>query len=951
MNTSQFYILLIAAAIVPAFTWLIIRLRKLTAEVNREKSFTDLFEQQEEAWFIFDGESLNAKEANQKALNMFGIFKKNKLREFSFKTLFNVSLPDDEANLLLHAVDNHTFNNKSLECISRLGRVFHAKVSVNRINEGDLFCRISETPLAIVHHSSQNHEPVSPPPPPAPTSIQTKTNNEMNIAPSAIRISKNIQLSDDSSGQLLINDQQQIIKVNSTICKWLNYQPDQLQLFTVRDITHHEDVAHDMLVKLFNDDMITVSGERRLLPRDGEPVFVRYRAARTAPDSAIIYFENFTEKKEHDRLLGQTKENLSALIENTTEAIFAVDVLYQITVINSVFQKLFLRKFGIELKEGDSIIEKLPLKERAEWKQKFEQVARGAILTYETEEEADDKTKSYFEISLYPVSSSDGLITGISYFARNNTERINQQRELELAKDKAEQATAAKSFFLATMSHEIRTPLNGLIGLADLLRTSGKLDPQQNNYVNKILQSGETLLQVVNDVLDFSKIEAEMMQLEKAPFPLEHLINESLDVLSIKAQEKGLVLKCNIQPNVPHIISSDKGRLRQILTNLIGNAVKFSDKGEIRVDVKLLGEQNKEVELQFAVCDSGIGIPADRIENLFKPFSQADRTTYRKFGGTGLGLTISKQIVNLMGGRIWVESKPNEGSVFYFTILANKGELPNAYTIPAFAKNQVRDNIAIAKQFPLRILVAEDNDINQLLVKNILKQLGYDAVMVSNGLEALETVRKEMFDIVLMDVQMPEMDGLEATRSIQQEISKDRQPIIIAMTAFAMDEDKQRCLDAGMQDYISKPILIEDIQHIIMKWSDIPGKKNDGTRFFEEVELIDPNALSRLTSIAEHTDVGFLTQVMNMFLSQAPLSITDIIESYRAENYTAMWQSAHKLKGTCINMGAKRLGEVCRQIEIKGKNMQMNHLKEYVSELEHVYRLTVDALQEKTTFN
>ncbi len=951
MNTSQFYILLIAAAIVPAFTWLIIRLRKLTAEVNHEKSFTDLFEQQEEAWFIFDGENLNAKEANQKALNMFGIFKKNKLHEFSFKSLFNVSLPDDEANLLLHAVDNHTFNNKSLECISRLGRVFHAKVSVNRINEGDLFCRISETPLAIAHHSSQNHEPVSTPPPPAPTSIPTKTNHEMNIAPSAIRISKNIQLSDDSSGQLLINDQQHIIKVNSTICKWLNYQPGQLQLFTVRDITHHEDVAHDMLVKLFKDDMITVSGERRLLPRDGEPVFVRYRAARTAPDSAIIYFENFTEKKEHDRLLGQTKENLSALIENTTEAIFAVDVLYQITVINSVFQKLFLRKFGIELKEGDSIIEKLPMKVRAEWKQKFEQVARGAILTYETEEEDDDKTKSYFEISLYPVSSDDGLITGISYFARNNTERINQQRELELAKDKAEQATAAKSFFLATMSHEIRTPLNGLIGLADLLRTSGKMDAQQINYVNKILQSGETLLQVVNDVLDFSKIEAEMMHLEKAPFPLEHLINESLDVLSIKAHEKGLVLKCNIQPNVPHIISSDKGRLRQILTNLIGNAVKFSDKGEIKVEVKLLGEQNHEVELQFAVHDSGIGIPADRIENLFKPFSQADRTTYRKFGGTGLGLTISKQIVNLMGGRIWVESKPNEGSVFYFTILANKGELPNAYTIPAFAKNQVRDNIAIAKQFPLRILVAEDNDINQLLVKNILKQLGYDAVMVSNGLEALETVRKEMFDIVLMDVQMPEMDGLEATRSIQQEIPKDRQPIIIAMTAFAMDEDKQRCLDAGMQDYISKPILIEDIQHIIMKWSDTPGKKNDGTRFFEEVELIDPNALSRLTSIAEHTDVGFLTQVMNMFLSQAPLSITDIIESFRAENYTVMWQSAHKLKGTCINMGAKRLGEICRQIEIKGKNMQMNHLKEYVSDLEHVYKLTVDALQEKTTFN
>ena len=412
--------------------------------------------------------------------------------------------------------------------------------------------------------------------------------------------------------------------------------------------------------------------------------------------------------------------------------------------------------------------------------------------------------------------------------ARDVSENKIMEKALLAAKAEADDANRAKSSFLATMSHEIRTPLNGVLGFSSLLMET-TLDPEQRDFANTIHKSAETLLSVVSDILDFSKIEARRLELEKASFHLREEIKACIDIMVPEAALKGLEMRLHIGENCPELVIGDVIRLRQILINLVGNAVKFTEEGEVNVSVSRLEPlEPGNVTLLFEVRDSGIGMTGEQQQKIFEPFIQADPSMTRRFGGTGLGLAISRILVELMGGSLSVVSEPGKGSTFAFTVIleldSNSGKHMGESSLQsehAHSEGNGKVTGAMATTHPLLILVAEDNTLNQKVLDMMLGRLGYHADFASNGIEVVDAVTSRPYDVILMDIQMPKMDGLEAARLIRTNLPAERQPMIIALTAHASEDDRLRCIESGMDDYLTKPInrklLTETLQSVSKK--------------------------------------------------------------------------------------------------------------------------------------
>ncbi len=662
------------------------------------------------------------------------------------------------------------------------------------------------------------------------------------------------------------------------------------------------------------------------------------------------------ERMRAEETLSEERRVLRALIDNVPDFMYVKDAQSRFVVANASLAG------SMGVKSSEELLHKTDFdfypKELADaYYQDEQNVIRTKQPLFNREEQGFDAdgNRIWLLTTKVPLYDKNGRVTGVAGIGRDITHLKKTQEEMQKATEAAEAASRAKSEFLANMSHEIRTPLNGVMGMTDLALDT-ELTAEQREYLETVKMSGDSLLTVINDILDFSKIEAGKIDLENIDFNLRESLETTLKTLALRADEKGLELLCEVAPGVPEIVRGDSSRLRQIVVNLVGNAIKFTDVGEVAIKVQLESREGSECVCQFTVADSGIGIPEDKRESIFDPFSQADTSTTRKYGGTGLGLTISTRLVRMMGGKIWMESEMGSGSQFHFTVrlgvadakeirlgtiappeilrgvrvlvvddnrtncrilegmltrwlmkptsvnggaaalaqlsaareegepynliltdmhmpdmdgfalveqIRHKPELAtatimmltsaghrgdaarcqelgvSAYLLKPIRQSELREAVArvlgarehdgaipLITRFSLQdarepdaylsVLLAEDNLVNQRLVVRLLEKRGHRVVVAGTGLEALQALEKESFDLVLMDVQMPEMDGLEATAAIREkEKSNGRHQPVVALTAHAMKGDREKCMAGGMDGYLSKPIRPQELDQLL----------------------------------------------------------------------------------------------------------------------------------------
>jgi CheY-like chemotaxis protein len=512
-----------------------------------------------------------------------------------------------------------------------------------------------------------------------------------------------------------------------------------------------------------------------------------------------------------------------------------------------------------------------------------------------------------------------------------------QELEIIKARNQAEQSAVAKEQFLTNMSHEIRTPMNGIIGFARILEDT-KLDKSQKQSVEAIKRAGENLMVIINDVLDFSKIEADKMTFEGVNFSLSKTANSVIELFGPKAKDQKIKLFCEIDPEVNDLLVGDPTRLSQILINLVGNALKFTVKGFVELLITQINETDLDTTVQFSIIDTGIGIPKNKIDSIFESFNQASNETTRIYGGTGLGLTITKKLIELQGGSISVKSEVSKGSEFSFSIQYKKGKKENALVKEKRVKQLTSDFLK-----EIKILLVEDNDLNQLLTTKIFDKWGKTIDIADNGKIAIEKIEKTHYDIILMDIQMPEMDGYDMTRYVRANMGDKSNIPIIALTAHATLGEEQKCLEMGMNDYLSKPFdpnkLLEKLYQNITKMH-ITESSSTLEKGIETDNLIN---LEYLTDFAEG-DMTFVKEMMALFLKNTPVTLASILESNKSNDAKKLKAEVHKLKSSLGLFGIVKASESVTIIENEIETIGSTVV--WKSEVENLNRICEAAIVE-----
>ncbi|KAI7260797.1 hypothetical protein KC345_g9970 [Hortaea werneckii] len=588
-----------------------------------------------------------------------------------------------------------------------------------------------------------------------------------------------------------------------SVAEVLGYTPEELIGRDLRGLVYPEDLAAMSIPQTLE----LPSVQLRILNASGEYVWIEF-TLRSVEDSGgqcmLAVGRDVTQRKNVEQKLQESVERYTSLKKYNHDAIISLDL--EGNIINGNEKAVQLTGYSIPELVGMSvgrIIGNHHLQDVIGFWQPDGAAERNIDLVWHKDGHSVEVLTT-----IAPIIINQDKV-GFYIIVKD----ITEQKKLLIAKETAENTNRAKSEFLAMMSHEIRTPMNGVIGMTDLLLDLSEPGSQQREYLEIIRQSGESLLNIINDILDLSKIEAGKTKLHEEPFVLQHCMDSALELLQLKAENKGLAIKVEVSPDVPEHLIGDGERLKQILINLVGNAVKFTHAGEIKVSVQRIAGSAAAVTLQFTVADTGIGIPEDARSRLFEPFYQLDHFMSRKTEGSGLGLAISKQLVELMGGKIYLDTTAEQGATFVFTAVLKAEMQP--------PPPEEADGLLLSPQQlnrSLRILVAEDNAINQIVLRKILEKRGFAVDVAEDGLQVVEMVNHRSYDLIFMDVQMPGMNGLEATSAIRETQPADSQPVIVAVTANALKGDREQCLEAGMDEYISKPLRSETIVNVIGKF-------------------------------------------------------------------------------------------------------------------------------------
>ena len=626
----------------------------------------------------------------------------------------------------------------------------------------------------------------------------------------------------------------------------------------------------------------------------------------------IVFAQDITARIAAEEALKKSEEKYRSIIENMSLGLIEVDAHENIIEANQTFCDL--SGYAYDELVGSNAISLFNIEEeKLEVNQVSIRRKSGIYDAYEKQVVVKDGSVRWWLISGAPVFDNDGHFKGSVGIHFDITKQKELEAELRKAKDDAERSNMAKELFMANMSHEIRTPMNAVLGIGSLLSKT-TMNQQQSFYLKTIQTAANNLLVIINDLLDFSKIEAGKVSFEEIGFDLYDTVQNAIQVLKHKAEEKGLAIHFEFAEGIAPVLIGDPYRINQVLMNFLSNAIKFTEKGFVALTCALIQDTATDQQIVFKVVDSGIGISEDFLYQLFDKFAQEDRSITRKYGGTGLGMSISKQLVELMGGSIQVESKKNQGSTFEIYLSFKKGK-PNDLLLP-FA-NEVLDTDLLQGK---KVLLAEDNEMNRLLATTVLGQYGILVTEARDGAEAVAAIQQQSFDLILMDLQMPIKDGFEATRQIRNELA-NKTPII-ALTANAYKQEEERCLRSGMNDFLSKPFEEAQLMQIVARYithsniKPVNAQDNYSIETASEPPLYDLQKLIAMTK----GDEGFLKKMLHLFVDTMPESVKDMQLAFDAQDWLQLGALAHRVKASLAGMGIHALKDDILLLEANAKN-------------------------------